>query len=155
MFNLTNFNILLFKLKVYSLAVEKRGLIACDDKRLLLANLDNGKPNPNTNVYGHYSLANKVRVQDADEQAAAGNNFQIVSCEKKEEARLQRKHTLAIKRARRTQPEDISDDDEAEVHGDDLILVYILFAHLIYVYKSSFNVVSFVYLLGVFLFCHV
>ena len=121
-FNLTTVIILLIKLKVYSLAVKKRGLIAYNDKRVLLANLDNGEPNPNTHSYGHYSLANEVRVQDAEEQPSAGNDLQIESRAKKEEARLQRKHALAIKRARRTKPEDISDDDEAEVHGDDLIL---------------------------------
>ena len=55
-------------------------------------------------------------------QPEAGNYLQIESRAKKEEARLQRKHALAIKRARRTQIEDISDDDEAEVQGDDLVL---------------------------------
>ena len=104
------------------MAVEKRGLIAYDDKRVLLANLDNGEPNPNTHAYGHYSLTNEVRVQDAEEQPEAGNDLQIESRAKKDEARLQRKHALAIKRARRTQSEDISEDDEADVHGDDLIL---------------------------------
>ena len=59
-FNLINVFILLFKLKVYSLAVEKRGFIAFDDKRILLDNLDNGEPNPTTHAYGHYSLAKEV-----------------------------------------------------------------------------------------------
>ena len=76
---------------------------------------------PNTHAYGQYSLANEVRVQEAEEQAGAGNDLQIELRAKKEEARLQRKHALAIMRARSTQPEDISDDDEAEVQGDDLI----------------------------------
>ena len=123
-YKLTYINIFLFKLKVYSLAVEKRGLIAYDDKRVLLTNLDNGEPNPNTHAYGHYSLVNKVRLQNVEEQPAAGNHLQIESRSRKEEARLQRKHALAIKKARRTQPEDISDDDEAEVQGDDLVLAH-------------------------------
>ena len=84
--------------------------------------MDNGEPNPNTHAYGHYSLANDVHAQEAEEQVAAGNDLQIVSREKKEVARLQRKHALAIKRARHTQPEGISDDDEAELLGDDLVL---------------------------------
>ena len=87
-YKLTYVNILLFKLTVYSLAVETRGLIAYDDKRVLLANLDNGEPNPNIHAYGHYSLANEVRVQDAEEQPGAGNDLQIESRAKKEEARL-------------------------------------------------------------------
>ena len=120
-YKFTYVNKLLFKLKVYSLAVENRGLIVYDDKRVLLANLDNGEPNPYTHDYGNYSLANEVRVQDAEEQPDAENDLQIESRAKKEKARLQRKHALAIKRARRTQPEDIS-DDEAEVQGHDLVL---------------------------------
>ena len=112
---------MLITLRVYSLAVEKRGLIAYVDKRVLLANLDNGEPNPNTHAYGHYSLAREVRVEDAEEQPGAGNDLQIESRAKKEEARLQRKHALAVKRARRGQFENISEDDEAEVQGDDLI----------------------------------
>ena len=83
-------NIMLFKLKVYSLAVEKRGYIA-NNKRVLLANLDNGDPNPNTHAYGHYSLANDVYIQDAKEQHEAGNDLQIESRAKIEEARLPRK----------------------------------------------------------------
>ena len=62
-FNFTTVFILFIKLKVYSLAVEKRGLIAYDDKRVLLANLDNGEPNPNTHAYGHYSLANEFEFR--------------------------------------------------------------------------------------------
>jgi hypothetical protein len=34
--------------------VEKRGLIAYDDKRFLLAKLPDGQPNPQTHAYGHY-----------------------------------------------------------------------------------------------------
>ena len=121
-FNLTYVIILSIKLNVNSLAVEKRGLIAYNDKRVLLANLDNSEPNPNTHAYGHYTLAKEVRVQKAAEQAGAGNDLQIESRAKKEEARLQRKHALAINRARSTQFDHISDDDEAEVQGDDLII---------------------------------
>ena len=121
-YKFTYVNRLLFKLKVYSLAVEKRCLIAYDDKRVLLANLENGDFNSNTHAYGHYSLANDVHAQEAEKQVAAGNDLQIVSSEKQEEARFQRKHALAIKRASRTQSEDILDDDEAEVLGDDLVL---------------------------------
>ena len=36
---------------------EKRGLCPYDDKRYLLADLPDGRPNPNTHAYGHCDLA--------------------------------------------------------------------------------------------------
>ena len=98
-----------------------RCLIAYNNKLVLLANLVNGDPNLNTHAYGHYSLPNHVHAKEADVQAAAGNYLQIVSREKREEARLQRKRAVAIKRARCTQPLDIS-DDKAGVQFYDLII---------------------------------
>lgn len=41
---------------IYTIEVEKRGLHPYDDKRYLLANLEDGSPNPNTHAYGHYSI---------------------------------------------------------------------------------------------------
>ena len=35
----------------------KRGLCPYDDKRYLLADLPDGRPNPNTHAYGHCDLA--------------------------------------------------------------------------------------------------
>ena len=107
---------------MYSLEVEKRGLIAYDDKRVLLANLENGEPNPYTHAYGHYSLVNDIQVQEAEEQPEAGNDLHVVTREQRHEERLQRKHQLAVKRAKQRNRENSSDDDEDEVQGDDLIL---------------------------------
>ena len=64
---------------MYSLAVEKRGLIAYDNKRVLLANLANGEPNPYTHAYGHYSLANEVQLHEPDEPPEPGNDIQITT----------------------------------------------------------------------------
>ena len=36
---------------------EKRGLCPYDEKRYLLADLPDGRPNPNTFAYGHRDLA--------------------------------------------------------------------------------------------------
>ena len=36
---------------------EKRGLCPYDDKRYLIADLPDGRPNPNTHAYGHRDLA--------------------------------------------------------------------------------------------------
>jgi hypothetical protein len=106
---------------VYSLEVEKRGLIAYDDKRVLLTNLDNGEPNPYTHAYGHYSLAEDIQVEENDEHPDAGNELHIDTREQRQEARLHRKHQLAVKRATRPFQQMSSDEDEDEVQGDDLI----------------------------------
>ena len=50
--------------QVYSLEVEKRGLHPFDDKRYLLANLEDGSPNPITHAFGHYSIPSEVTVID-------------------------------------------------------------------------------------------
>ena len=105
---------------MYSLAVEKRGLIAYDDKRVLLANLENGEPNPYTHAYGHYSLANDVEVHEPEEPQEPGNDLQIITREQRHEARLQRKHELAVRKARHRNPEASSEEEEAELHGADL-----------------------------------
>ena len=107
---------------MYSLAVEKPGLIAYDDQRVLLGDLANGQPNPNTHAYGHYSLINEIQVEEAAEPAAAGNDLYIVTNEQRHEARVARAHALAIKRARRGNLDDSSDVDEAEIQGDDLVI---------------------------------
>ena len=108
-------------LQVYSLAIEKRGLIAYDDKRVLLVDLDNGEPNPSTHAYGHYSLANDIRVEQVAEPAESGNDLHVVTREQLKEARLVRGHELAVKRARRGNPDDSSENDEVEIQGDDLL----------------------------------
>ena len=99
-----------------------RGLIADDDKRVLLGDMTNGKPNPNTHAYGHYSLVNEVQVEEAAEPAAANNDLHIVIRKQRHEARLVRAHTLAVKRARRGNPDDSSNVNKAELQGDDLVI---------------------------------
>ena len=46
-----------FIFQVYTMEQEKRGLCPYDDKRYLLADLPDGRPNPNTHAYGHRDLA--------------------------------------------------------------------------------------------------
>ena len=104
--------------QVYTMSVEKRALMAFDDKRVLLANLPNGQPNPYTHAYGHYSLHQEVHVDEDNQHPDAGNELQIEkhseymkTREHKHEARLQRKHRLAVKKARILQREEFNDDD--------------------------------------------
>ena len=89
---------------------------------VLLADVDNGQPNPNTHAYGHYSLVNEVKVEDAEEQAAAGNDLHIETRKQIHEDRLQRKHAIALKRAKRGNIDESSEDDEADLIGDDLVV---------------------------------
>ena len=51
--------------QVYSIEVEKRGLHLFDDKLYLLANLEDGSPNPFTHAFGHYSIQTEDIVIDA------------------------------------------------------------------------------------------
>ena len=41
---------------------KQRGLCPYDDKRYLLADLPDGRPNPNTHAYGHCNLAAEKRL---------------------------------------------------------------------------------------------
>ena len=50
--------------------VNKRGLVLYDDKRILLADLPDGLPNPDTHAFGHY-LLEPVRLPEP-EQLPAG-----------------------------------------------------------------------------------
>ena len=52
--------------QVYTMEQEKRGLCPYDDKRYLLADLPDGRANPNTHTYGHCDL-------EAEEHLMAGH----------------------------------------------------------------------------------
>ena len=41
---------------IYTIDVQKRTLVPYDDKRILLADLPDGLPNPDIHAFGHYSL---------------------------------------------------------------------------------------------------
>ena len=49
--------------QVYTMEQEKRGLCPYDDMRYLLADLLDGRPNPNTHAYGHRELAAEQHVK--------------------------------------------------------------------------------------------
>ena len=56
--------------------VQKRGLVPYDDKRIFLANLPYGQPNPDTNAFGYYSLE-AVRIPEP-EQLPVGEKMVVV-----------------------------------------------------------------------------
>ena len=83
--------------------------------------MPNGEPNPNTHAYGYFSYRTEVHVEDTDEPSAPGNDIQVKTREQHNEARLHRRHSLAVKRARQSAQVDISEnDDDTELHGDDM-----------------------------------
>ena len=111
---------------VYTIAVEKRGLVPYDDKRYLLANLPDDQPNPNTHAFGHYSI-DEVHIEEP-EQPEPGNDLVIeeraprATRTQRWEARLDRKHKRAVKKARALGPDEINDDDpDIELDGDQLV----------------------------------
>lgn len=79
--------------RLYSIAVEKRSLIAYDDKRVIRANLPNAQPNPNTHAFGHYFLNMDFEVVNKGE-AEAGADLYIeerLTRDQSHEKRLQQK----------------------------------------------------------------
>ena len=64
---------------IYTVEQRKRGLVPYDDKRYLLANLENGSPNPATHAYGHKSVIGvEVVVVDAPPDVPLAPNGQPV-----------------------------------------------------------------------------
>ena len=62
---------LIIGFQVYTMEQEKRGLCLYDDKRYLLADLPDGRPNLYTHAYGHRDLATeKHLVADQPEPGA-------------------------------------------------------------------------------------
>ena len=61
---------------IYTMDVQKRGLVPYNDRRILLADLPDGLPNPDTHAYGYYSLE-PVRLPEP-EQPNAGEEIIVV-----------------------------------------------------------------------------
>ena len=78
--------------QVYTLEQEKRGLCPYDDKRYLLADLPNGRPNPNTNAYGHCDLVAKEHL--VADQPEPGADLII----RQPEERFARRHARVTRR---------------------------------------------------------
>ena len=107
---------------MYWLVIKKRGRIAYDDKRVLLGDLANGQPNPNTYANTQLSLIKTVQVKKDAESTPARNDLQIVIRGQRHIARFARAHALTIKRACRGNPNENSDVDEAETQKDDFVI---------------------------------
>ena len=102
--------------------VQKRGLVRYDDKRILLADLPDGQPNPDTHAFGHYSL-DAVHLPDPEQPAACVEMVVVVRPSRNEryEARLARKHARVVKKARALRLDNGDDaDSDGELHGNQL-----------------------------------
>ena len=71
---------------------EKRGLCPYDDRRYMLADLPNGRQNPNTHAFGNYDLASEEHLM-AD-QPEPGAELII----RHPEERFARRHARVTKR---------------------------------------------------------
>ena len=96
---------------------EKRKLCPYDDKRYLLADLPDGRPNPNTHAYGHRDLAAEEHL--VTDQPEPGAELIIRPPEK----RFARRHDRVTRRLELAvsikMEEELPDGDaDGELHGD-------------------------------------
>ena len=100
---------------------EKRGLCVYDDKRYLLADLPDGRPNPNTHAYGNRDLAAEENL--VADQPEPGAELVI----RHPEERFARRNARVSKRIELAgameMEEELPDGDAyGELHGDQLLI---------------------------------
>ena len=100
---------------------EKRGLCPYDDKRYLLADLPDGRPNPNTRAYGHCDLAAEEHL--VADQPEPGAELIIRHFEE----RFARRHDRVTRRLELVgameMGEELPDGDaDGELYGDKLLM---------------------------------
>ena len=103
--------------QLYTMKQEKRGLCPYDDKRYLLADLPDNRPNPNTNAYGHCDLAAKEHL--VADQPEPGAELII----RLPEERFVRRHARVTRRfklagAMKMEEELPVGDADGELHGN-------------------------------------
>ena len=100
---------------------EKRGLCPYDDKRYLLADLPDGRPNPNTHAYGHCNLAAEEHL--LADQPEPGAELII----RHPEERFARRHACVTRRLELAGAMDMEEelydgDADGKLHGDQLLV---------------------------------
>ena len=106
---------------MYTMEQEKFGLWLYDDKRYLLDDLPDGRPNPNTHAYGNCDLAAEEHlVADQPEPGAE----LIIRHPKKLFARRHARVTRRLKYAgaMKMDEELANGDADGELHGDKLLV---------------------------------
>ena len=107
--------------QVYTMEKEKRGLCPYDDKRYLLADLPDGRPNPNTHVYGHRDLAAEEHL--VVDQPEPGAELIIRHPEQRFAWRHDRvTRRLELAGAMKMEEELPDGDADGELHGDQLLM---------------------------------
>ena len=106
--------------QVYTMKQEKRGLCPYDDKRYLLADLPDGRSNPNTHAYGHCDLA--AEKHSVADQPQPGAKLII----RHPEERFARRHARVTRRlelagAINMEEELFDGDADGELYGDQLL----------------------------------
>ena len=112
---------LTIRFQVYTMEQEKRGLCPYDDKRYLLADMPDGRPNSNTHAYGHCDLAAEDHlVADQPEPVAE----LIIRHSEERFARRHARVTRRLKCAGAMDMEEKLPDGDAfgELHGDQLLV---------------------------------
>ena len=106
---------------MYTIKHEKRGLCAYDDKQYLLADLPDGRPNPNTNAYGHRDLAAEEHL--VADQPELGAEL-IIRHPEERFARRQVRVTRRLELASAIEKEEELPDGDTggELHGDQLLM---------------------------------
>ena len=107
--------------QVYTMEQEKRGLCPYDDKRYLLADLPEGRPNLNTHSYGHCDLAAEEYL--IADQPETGAKLIIRHPEERFTRRLARvTRRLELADALDMEEELPDGDADGELHGDQLLV---------------------------------
>ena len=107
--------------QVYTMEQEKRGLCPYDDKRYLLADLPDNRPNPNTHAYGYCDLAaEETRVADQPEPGA-----ELII--RHPDERFARRHACVTRRLELAGAMDMEEelpdgDADGELNGDQLLM---------------------------------
>ena len=105
---------------IYTMDVQKRGLVLYDDKRIFLADLPDGLPNPDTHAFGDFSLET-VRMPDPEQPPAYEKMVVVVRPSRNEqyEAQPARKHARVVNKASAFRPDNGGDgDSNGELHGN-------------------------------------
>ena len=108
---------LTIRFQVYTMEQEKRGLCPYCDKRYLLADMPDGRPNPSTHAYGHCDLAAEEHlVADQPKQGA-----ELII--RHSEERFARRHARVTRRLQLAGAIDMEEelrdcDADGELNGD-------------------------------------
>ena len=107
--------------QVYTMEQERCGLSPYDDKRYLLADMPDGRPNPNTHAYGHCDLAAEEHL--VADQPEPGAELII----RHSEERFARRHARVTRRLKLAGAMDMEEElpdgvAYSELHGDQLLV---------------------------------